>query len=53
MFEGLGLGTRLAFLTLPKSLEHLPLIGALTYSCVTPIGMAIGLSLRESLVRFN
>ncbi|KAL8284219.1 hypothetical protein RQP46_004968 [Phenoliferia psychrophenolica] len=49
MFEGLGLGTRLAFLTLPKSLEKLPLIGALVYSCVTPIGMAIGLGLRESI----
>lgn len=49
MFEGLGLGTRLAFLNLPPHLSFAPYVGALLYSCVTPLGMAIGLGLREGL----
>ena len=47
MFEGLGLGTRLASLPLhPQS--TIPYIGALTYSLVTPIGLAIGLGVRHT-----
>lgn len=49
MFEGLGLGTRLAFLRLPTHWSWVPYVGALAYSCMTPIGMAIGLGLRESI----
>ena len=46
-FEGLGLGTRLALLPLaPKS--WIPWIGALVYSWVTPIGIAIGLGIRTT-----
>lgn len=54
MFEGLGLGTRLAFLKLDhlgKKYALLPWFGALLYSSCTPIGMAIGLGLREGIVR--
>lgn len=49
MFEGLGLGTRLAFLQLPKSWSWVPYAGALSYSIVTPLGMAIGLGCRAGL----
>ena len=50
MFEGLGLGTRLAFLKLPQKYNFVPFIGALFYTLMTPIGMAIGLGTRESTV---
>lgn len=47
LFEGIGLGSRLAYL--PPSLgAWLPPLLALGYSIVTPVGMAIGLGLRES-----
>ncbi|KAK0529867.1 hypothetical protein OC834_000295 [Tilletia horrida] len=47
MFEGLGLGTRLAYLPLhPKS--PLPFIGGIAYGLVTPIGLAIGLGVRST-----
>ncbi|KZT58773.1 Zinc/iron permease [Calocera cornea HHB12733] len=49
MFEGLGLGTRLAFLRLPDSWAWVPFFGALLYSIVTPLGMAIGVGVRESI----
>lgn len=49
MFEGLGLGTRLAFLKLPERLNWVPVVGALMYSFVTPLGMAIGLGARTSV----
>lgn len=47
MFEGLGLGTRLAFLP-PKVKSSIPYLGALAYSVVTQLGMAIGLGVRHS-----
>lgn len=47
MFEGLGLGSRLALLPLnPKS--WIPWIGAVAYSLVTPIGLAIGIAVRST-----
>lgn len=47
MFEGLGLGARLSLLPLkPKSL--IPYMGAIAYSAVTPIGIAIGLGVRHT-----
>ncbi|GAA6023142.1 hypothetical protein JCM8202_000998 [Rhodotorula sphaerocarpa] len=49
MFEGLGLGTRLAFLRLGPQYAWLPWVGAVLYSLCTPIGMAIGLGVREGL----
>ncbi|ORY91603.1 ZIP zinc transporter-domain-containing protein [Leucosporidium creatinivorum] len=49
MFEGLGVGTRLAFLRLPPSYAWLPYFGALLYAIVTPLGMIIGLAVRSHL----
>ncbi|GAA5853828.1 hypothetical protein JCM8547_007464 [Rhodosporidiobolus lusitaniae] len=49
MFEGLGLGARLAFLKLAPQYNFIPWVGALLYSICTPVGMAIGLGLREGL----
>lgn len=46
MFEGLGLGTRLAALKLPASHKWTPLIGAIVYGLTTPIGIAAGLGVR-------
>ncbi|GAA96064.1 uncharacterized protein L969DRAFT_17204 [Mixia osmundae IAM 14324] len=48
MFEGLGLGSRLAFLPLPKRMRYVPFIGAIAYAVVTPLGMAFGLGFRET-----
>ncbi|KAL7420940.1 hypothetical protein Q5752_004894 [Cryptotrichosporon argae] len=47
-FEGLGLGTRLAFLKLPRAWGWAPIAAALLYALMTPVGMAIGLGTRES-----
>ena len=47
-FEGLGLGARLAFLPLPHKYSWVPAVAGLSYACVTPIGMAIGLGVRAS-----
>jgi len=47
MFEGLGLGSRLSQLSLPPRFRRLPLWGSLLYSFVTPVGLAIGLGLRN------
>ncbi|KAK9899243.1 ZIP-like iron-zinc transporter [Cystobasidium minutum MCA 4210] len=48
MFEGLGLGTRLAFLPLPPRLNWVPYVAGVIYAICTPIGMAIGLGVRET-----
>lgn len=48
MFEGLGLGARLAFLPLPARLNYVPVTAAIVYACTTPIGLAIGLGVRTS-----
>jgi zinc transporter 1/2/3 len=50
-FEGLGLGTRLAFLQLPPKWNWVPTVAALIYSAMTPLGMAIGLGAQGGLVR--
>ncbi|PWN53870.1 putative ZRT2-zinc transporter II [Violaceomyces palustris] len=47
MFEGLGLGSRLAFLPLQMK-TWIPTVGALTYGLVTPIGLAIGIGVRNT-----
>ncbi|CAD6892091.1 unnamed protein product [Tilletia controversa] len=47
MFEGLGLGTRLAYLPLHPD-SWLPFLGGIAYGLVTPIGLAIGLGIRSS-----
>lgn len=48
-FEGLGLGSRLAFLKLPAHLDWIPFAGALLYSICTPVGIAAGLGARSSI----
>lgn len=48
MFEGLGLGTRLAFLPLPPRLNWVPYTAGVVYAFCTPIGMAIGLGVRNT-----
>ncbi|GJN88689.1 hypothetical protein Rhopal_001655-T1 [Rhodotorula paludigena] len=48
-FEGLGVGTRLAFLDTKPGYEWIPWVGSLIYSICTPIGMAVGLGLEQGL----
>ena len=48
MFEGLGLGSRLSALPLPKHLWWARWVAAGLYSICTPIGIAAGLGARES-----
>src|SRR5271170_6120825 len=47
MFEGLGLGSRLAILPFANG-SRLPWLLAIAYAVVTPIGMAIGLGVRST-----
>ncbi|KAJ8094468.1 hypothetical protein PM082_010902 [Marasmius tenuissimus] len=47
-FEGLGLGSRLAYLELPPSYRFVPIIAAIVYGLTTPIGIAIGLGVRNA-----
>lgn len=47
MFEGLGLGARLAFLPIGMK-SWIPTLGAILYGLVTPIGIAIGLGVRRT-----
>ncbi|KAL5537145.1 hypothetical protein ACEPAF_968 [Sanghuangporus sanghuang] len=48
MFEGLGLGSRLAYLTLPIKYNYVAYVGALAYGLTTPIGIAAGLGVRTT-----
>ncbi|WRT64880.1 uncharacterized protein IL334_001816 [Kwoniella shivajii] len=48
MFEGLGLGSRLAVLNLPKKFHYARWVAAAFYSICTPIGVAIGIGARNS-----
>ncbi|CUM66238.1 uncharacterized protein PRCAT00003898001 [Priceomyces carsonii] len=48
MFEGLGLGTRIATAPWPKSKRFTPWLLAAGYSVCTPIAIAIGLGVRQS-----
>ena len=48
MFEGLGLGSRLSALNLPKHLWWTRWLAALVYGVCTPIGIAGGLGARAS-----
>ncbi|KAJ7509065.1 ZIP-like iron-zinc transporter [Mycena galericulata] len=47
-FEGLGLGSRLAFLNLPPRYNYVPIVGAIIYGISTPIGIAVGLGIRST-----
>jgi solute carrier family 39 (zinc transporter), member 1/2/3 len=48
-FEGLGLGSRLAVANWPSGKGWVPYILAFAYSISTPMAIAIGIGLRESL----
>jgi len=48
MFEGLGLGSRLAYLDLPKRYRHTPVFAGIVYGLATPIGIAAGLGIRTT-----
>ena len=48
MFEGLGLGSRLSYLALPSKYHYIPYVAAMLYGLTTPIGIAIGLGIRDS-----
>lgn len=48
MFEGLGLGTRIATTNWPKKYKYTPWIMGLIYTLTTPIAIAIGLGVRTS-----
>ena len=47
-FEGLGVGSRLAYLELPRKYYWIPVAGALLYGITTPIGIAVGLGVRTT-----
>ncbi|KAI0773219.1 ZIP zinc/iron transport family [Trametes elegans] len=48
MFEGLGVGSRLAYLRLPPKFNYVPILGALLFGITTPIGIAVGLGVRTT-----
>jgi len=50
MFEGLGLGARLATIPWPKSKKWTPYILGLAYGLSTPLAIAIGLGVRTSFI---
>ncbi|KAK7056298.1 hypothetical protein VNI00_002851 [Paramarasmius palmivorus] len=47
-FEGLGIGSRLAYLQLPPKYSHVPVAAAFLYGITTPIGIAAGLGVRST-----
>ncbi|GJE90265.1 ZIP zinc/iron transport family [Phanerochaete sordida] len=48
MFEGMGVGSRLAYMELPQKYYWVPIVGALLYGITTPIGIAVGLGVRTT-----
>lgn len=48
LFEGLGLGTRIAQASWPKSKGYIPWVLAAVYGLCTPIAIAIGLGVRQT-----
>ena len=50
-FDEILIHPGLAFLRLERQYSWIPWLGACLYSLCTPIGMAIGLGVREGLVR--
>ena len=47
-FEGLGIGSRLAFLRLPPKYNYVAVLAAILYGLTTPIGIAAGLGVRTT-----
>lgn len=50
MFEGLGLGTRIAETNWPQNRRFTPWLMALAFALTTPIAVAIGIGVRHSFV---
>ena len=48
-FEGLGLGSRLAVAEWPRGKEWLPYVLGLAYALSTPIAIAVGIGVRQTL----
>ncbi|KAI0630673.1 ZIP zinc/iron transport family [Trametes polyzona] len=48
MFEGLGVGSRLAYLRLPPKYNYVAILGAILFGITTPIGIAVGLGVRTT-----
>ncbi|WOO85909.1 Zinc-regulated transporter 2 [Vanrija pseudolonga] len=48
MFEGLGLGSRLSALSLPKKFNSSRYVAAIIYAICTPVGIAVGLGIRQT-----
>lgn len=44
----MGIGSRLAYLELPQRFHWVPITGAVLYGLTTPIGIAVGLGVRQS-----
>ncbi|KAJ8590146.1 ZIP zinc/iron transport family [Rhizopogon salebrosus TDB-379] len=47
-FEGLGIGSRLAYLRLPKRYNYVAILAALLYGITTPLGIAVGLGVKST-----
>jgi zinc transporter 1/2/3 len=47
-FEGLHLGSRLAFIKLLACYNYVPMLAAIIYGLSTPVDIAVGLALRSS-----
>ncbi|THU92720.1 Zinc/iron permease, partial [Dendrothele bispora CBS 962.96] len=47
-FEGLGIGSRLAYMQLPQKYNYVPIIAAILYGLTTPVGIAVGLGVRTT-----
>ncbi|KAK0489108.1 Zinc/iron permease [Armillaria novae-zelandiae] len=47
-FEGLGVGSRFAYLDLPRKYRWTPYAGAALYGLTTPVGIAAGLGVRTT-----
>ncbi|KAH9852172.1 ZIP zinc/iron transport family [Lenzites betulinus] len=48
MFEGLGVGSRLAYLRLPPKYNYVAILGGVLFGITTPIGIAVGLGVRTT-----
>lgn len=44
----MGIGSRLAFLQLPPKYDFVPYCAALLYAITTPVGIAVGLGIRNT-----
>ncbi|KAF8661365.1 hypothetical protein AX16_001459 [Volvariella volvacea WC 439] len=47
-FEGLAIGARLAYMKLSAKYNWIPIVGAVLYGLMTPIGIAAGLGVRST-----